>query len=73
MTCTSADVCDQFPMINKDSFTREALNAFCFPEGLKMRLIPRCTLENAKRLGYTGEKSDRYQIHVVGEIELYDN
>ena len=68
MTCLSADICDQFPMVDKDAFTREALNAFCFPEGLKMRIIPRCALENAKRLGYLGEKSDRYQVHVVSEI-----
>ena len=67
MKCMSADICDQFPMIDKDLFTREALNAFCFPEGLKMRIIPRCALDNAARLGYTGKKSDRYQIHVVGE------
>ena len=68
MTCMSANICDQFPMIDKDSFTREALNAFCFPEGLKLRIIPKCLFENAEKLGYLGKKSDRYQIHVVGKI-----
>merc|ERR1712194_936860 len=33
-------------------------------KGVKVRLIPRCVLENAKKLGWVGEGGDTYQILV---------
>jgi len=35
---------------------------FCFPKGIKVRLIPRCALEGAERLGLCDGSSDKYEI-----------
>ena len=46
----------------------ETLFSSCFPDGLYFRIIPRCAIEGAERLGWIGRKSDRYQIHSVSSI-----
>ncbi len=63
------DVLDRFPQgASESDINTEALAAFCFPNGLKIRLIPRCAIEGAKRLGWLGVKGDSYQLQgVCGE------
>ncbi|KAL7540936.1 hypothetical protein ACHAXR_010487 [Thalassiosira sp. AJA248-18] len=42
---------DQFPSgLSESDIDAEALAAFCFPNGLRIRLVPRCAEEGAKRL-----------------------
>lgn len=54
---------DQFPSgLSESSIDSEALAAFCFPNGLKIRLIPRCAEASARRLGWLGEHGDSYQL-----------
>ena len=38
---------------------------FCFPHGLKIRIIPRYAVDGAKRLGWLGDEADEYQLHAV--------
>lgn len=66
----SVDVVDSFPkekrMKRRSSASHlapEALAAFCFPNGLSIRLLPRCAVEGAKRLKWIGKDSDTYQLH----------
>ena len=59
----SGGIIDQFPSIHVRSF--EGLSTFCFPHGLSMRIIPKCTTEGARNLGWVGRKADRYQLHAV--------
>jgi hypothetical protein len=62
------DVLDRFPQgLSESDINAEALAAFCFPNGLKIRLIPRCAIEGAKRLGWLGVKGDTYQVQGVSE------
>jgi hypothetical protein len=64
----SAQVIDQFPLVNAAKggiLSSEALSTFCVPNGILVRLIPRCAVEGAKRLGWYGENSERYQLHSV--------
>lgn len=57
---------NQFPSeLTKSSIDADALAAFCFPNGLKIRLIPRCAAEGARRLGWLGESGDNYQLQGV--------
>jgi len=57
------ELIDQYASgISKTDIDAEALAAFCFPNGLRIRLVPRCAVEGAKRLGWLGENSDSYQI-----------
>jgi hypothetical protein len=67
------DVLDRFPQgFSESDINTEALAAFCFPNGLKIRLIPRCAMEGAKRLGWFGVKGDTYQLQgVCGEPHIY--
>lgn len=64
---------DRFPAgFSESDINTEALAAFCFPNGLKVRLIPRCAMEGAKRLGWLGVKGDTYQLQgVCGERAHY--
>ncbi len=64
----SAQVIDQFPLVNSAKegiLSSEALSTFCVPNGILVRLIPRCAVAGAKRLGWYGENSERYQLHSV--------
>ena len=68
----SIDVVDNFPKETKlrrrgsaSHLAPEALSAFCFPNGISIRLLPRCAVEGAKRMEWLGRDSDRYQLHVV--------
>ena len=45
----SGCILDHFPSTQIRSF--DGLSTFCFPHGLSMRIIPKCTIENAKKLG----------------------
>lgn len=65
------DLIDQFPSGSSDSdIDAEALAAFCFPNGLRVRIIPRCAEEGAKRLGWMGENGDTYQLQGVRRVHL---
>ena len=60
------DVLDRFPQgFSESDINTEALAAFCFPNGLKIRLIPRCAVEGAKKLGWLGVKGDTFQLQGV--------
>ena len=70
----SIDVIDSFPAEQKTGrrgssshLAPEALSAFCFPEGLSIRLLPRCAIEGAKTkmVRFLGKESDLYQLHAV--------
>ena len=72
------DLIDQYPTDNglsESDIDAEALAAFCFPNGLRVRLIPRCAKEGAKRLGWLGENGDNYQLQGVSKkrIRLHSN
>jgi hypothetical protein len=57
---------DQFPTSYDSSvIDPEALAAFCFSNGLSLRLIPKCAVEGAKRLGWLGPSGDHYQLQGV--------
>ena len=57
---------DQFPTSYDSSvIDSEALAAFCFSNGLSLRLIPKCAVEGAKRLGWLGSDGDHYQLQGV--------
>uniref|UniRef100_A0A7S4J9G5 cGMP-dependent protein kinase n=1 Tax=Odontella aurita TaxID=265563 RepID=A0A7S4J9G5_9STRA len=68
----SIDLLDQFPTSfsasEVEALEPEALSAFCFPNGLKIRLLPRCALQGAKRLGWFGKDSDLYQLHGFTDV-----
>lgn len=60
------DLIDQYPSgLSEADIDAEALAAFCFPNGLRIRLIPRCAEEGARRLGWLGELGDSYQMQGV--------
>mmetsp|Transcript_34190 Transcript_34190/g.58052 ORF Transcript_34190/g.58052 Transcript_34190/m.58052 type:complete len:336 (-) Transcript_34190:1497-2504(-) len=63
------DLIDQFPSgLSESDIDAEALAAFCFPNGLRIRLIPRCAEEGAKRLGWIGENGDSYQLQGFTDV-----
>jgi len=51
---------DCFPSEHK--MDPPALSAFCFPEGLRIRFLPKACLEGAERLGLVGPNGDRCHI-----------
>jgi hypothetical protein len=60
---------DEFPTLKSQSvIDSEALAAFCFPNGLSIRLIPKCAAEGARRLGWLGEDADHYQLQGVSAL-----
>ena len=71
----TADLLDEFPK-KADDGDKEAdidpmaLSTFCFPDGLRVRAVPRAAMEGAKRLGWTGHKADRSHFLVVSVLLL---
>ena len=66
----TADILDEFPKKTDDGDNEAdidpmALSTFCFPDGLRVRVVPRAAMEGAKRLGWTGHKADRSHFLVV--------
>ena len=66
----TADLLDDYPKKdvdggNESDLDSMALSTFCFPDGLKVRVVPRAAMEGAKRLGWTGRKADRSHLLVV--------
>ena len=67
----TADLLDEFPNKDADGSSEAdlldpmALSTFCFPDGLRVRIVPRAAMEGAKRLGWTGRKADRRHLLVV--------
>ena len=63
----AVDMIDKFPnsRTEADALEPEALSAFCFPNGIKVRLIPRAATKGAQRIGLVGKESDEYQLHGV--------
>jgi hypothetical protein len=63
---------DQFPTSYDSSvIDSEALAAFCFSNGLSLRLIPKCAVEGAKRLGWLGPGGDHYQLQGVSYTKCH--
>ena len=68
---TSVDLFDQYPSVgnssitSKSSFTVDEISQCCFSSGVKLRLVPRCCLDGAKRLGWAGRDADKYQLHTL--------
>jgi len=61
---------DQFPSSHDSSIIdSEALAAFCFSNGLSLRLIPRCAAAGAKRLGWLGPDGDHYQLQGFTDVQ----
>ena len=66
----TADILDEFPKKTDDGDNEAdidpmAVSTFCFPDGLRVRVVPRAAMEGAKRLGWTGHKADRSHFLVV--------
>jgi hypothetical protein len=63
----AVDMIDKFPnsRTEADALEPEALSAFCFPNGIKVRLIPKAAMKGAQRIGLVGKESDEYQLHGV--------
>ena len=59
----SGGIMDQFP--SKQTCAFDSLSTFCFPHGLSIRIIPKCGMEGAKKLGWFGREADRFQLHAV--------
>jgi len=63
------DLIDQFPKDSSESdIDGEALAAFCFPNGLRIRLVPRCAADGARRKGWLGEQGDMYQLQGFTDV-----
>jgi hypothetical protein len=66
------DLIDQFPKaLSESDIDGEALAAFCFPNGLRIRLLPRCAADGARRLGWLGEHGDMYQLQGVSTVGFF--
>ncbi|KAL9183930.1 hypothetical protein ACHAXT_002016 [Thalassiosira profunda] len=60
---------DQYPTgASESDIDAEALGAFCFPNGLRIRLVPRCAKEGARRLGWLGAGGDSYQLQGFTDV-----
>lgn len=66
----AVDMIDKFPnsRTEADALEPEALSAFCFPNGIKIRLMPRAAMKGAQRIGLVGKESDEYQLHGVSQV-----
>lgn len=66
----AVDMIDKFPNSTSeaDALEPEALSAFCFPNGIKVRLMPRVAMKGAQRIGLVGKQSDEYQLHGVSRV-----
>jgi len=62
----SGGIIDQFP--SKQTCAFDSLSTFCFPHGLSIRIIPKCGMEGAKKLGWFGREADRFQLHAFHDI-----
>jgi hypothetical protein len=63
------DLTDQYPSSSSESdVDTEALAAFCFPNGLRVRMIPRCAEEGARRIGWLGRNGDNYQLQGFTDV-----
>ena len=72
----TADLLDEYPQKDVDGgndvdLDPMALSTFCFPDGLKVRVVPRAAMEGAKRLGWTGREADRSHLLVVSISPLH--
>ena len=71
--CKSIHALDRYPetaSVLDSVLEPEEVASFCFPSGgVKLQLIPRCTLDKGgKRL--IGEENDKYQLHTVSKIVM---
>ena len=69
----AVDMIDKFPNSSSeaDALEPEALSAFCFPNGIKVRLMPRAAMKGAQRIGLVGKESDEYQLHGVSHVHIF--
>lgn len=67
---------DKYPLTSlatKSGLTSIEVASFCFPSGVKFRLIPTCAKEVAMKKGLIGKDGDKYQLHTVRKYDyLYD-
>lgn len=49
-----------------------SVGSFCFPDGLRVRYLPRAGLIGARRMGWLGPKGDQSHIMVVSNIVIYN-
>ena len=71
--CKSINVVDRYPQVSliDNVLTPEEVTSFCFPSGVKLRLIPKCALEKGGNImGLVGNQLDKYQLHTVRKIML---
>ena len=54
----------EFPTSDKGVNAHE-LVPYCFPCGLKIRIIPRYIVDGATQIGWLGNQADGYQLHAV--------
>ena len=66
---------DHFPLTEMvDSVTNDGISSLCFPNGIDVRFVPKCALNNAHRVSWIGQATDRYQLHTftdVGGLKTY--
>jgi len=61
--CKKVEVIDEyFTCRERERLSNSMFSFFCFPKGLKVRLIPCCALKGANRLGWCGDNSDKYEL-----------
>ena len=60
------DFMDIYPEhASRDSINPKALSRFCFPDGLRIRIIPRVAMPGAMKKGWAGVGGDRCHVLVV--------
>merc|ERR1712157_425212 len=55
--------------MNTNEFNVETVFPFCFPQGSSFRIIPKCAIQGAQRLGWIGREADRYQVPSFQDIK----
>ena len=64
-----SNLIDQFPgELSESDIDADALAAFCFPNGIRLRLVPRRAIDGARRLGWLGPRGDSYQLQGFTDV-----
>ena len=64
-----SDLIDQFPGgLSESDIDADALAAFSFPNGIRLRLVPRRAIDGARRLGWLGPRGDSYQLQGFTDV-----
>ena len=67
----TAELLDEFPQVEpggkrpSEALDPVVLSRFCFPNGLRIRVVPRVAMEGAKQMGWTGINADSCHMLMV--------